>query len=50
MRMLTILPAGAEFVKRIVSTTEVRYFDSGQFALDGNADAIAEAIIKTFSI
>jgi hypothetical protein len=27
----------------------VRYFDGGHFALDEYADAIAEAIIETFS-
>ncbi|HTS59806.1 MAG TPA: hypothetical protein VMH03_19845 [Terriglobales bacterium] len=47
--MPIILPAAAEFVKRIVPTAEVRYFDSGHFALDENTDAIAEAIIKTIS-
>jgi hypothetical protein len=35
--------------KQAVPTAEVRYFDSSHFALDENADAIAEAIIKTFS-
>jgi hypothetical protein len=33
MRMPIILPAAAEFVKRIVPTAEVRHFDSGHFAL-----------------
>ena len=28
---------------------DLRYFDSGHFALDENADVIADAIIKTFS-
>src|SRR5258707_828664 len=44
-----ILPAAAEFVKRIVPAADLRYFDAGHFALDENADAIAEAIIETFS-
>jgi pimeloyl-ACP methyl ester carboxylesterase len=44
-----ILPAAAEFVKQTVPAAVVRYFDAGHFALDENADAIAEAIIETFS-
>jgi hypothetical protein len=36
-------------VKRDVPTAEVRYFDGGHFALDEHVDAIAEAIIETFS-
>jgi len=44
-----ILPAAAEFVKQVVPAADLRYFDSGHFALDENADAIAEAIIETFS-
>jgi pimeloyl-ACP methyl ester carboxylesterase len=44
-----ILPAAAEFVKQIVPTAEVHYYDAGHFALDENAEAIAEAIIETFS-
>ena len=44
-----ILPEAAEFVKQIVPTAEVRYFDGGHFVLDEYADAIAEAIIETFS-
>jgi pimeloyl-ACP methyl ester carboxylesterase len=43
------LPAAAEFVKNIVPAAELRYFDGGHFALDEYADAIAEAIIQTFS-
>jgi pimeloyl-ACP methyl ester carboxylesterase len=39
----------AESVKRDVPTAEVRYFDGSHFALDEHADAIAEAIIETFS-
>jgi len=44
-----IWPAAAEFVKQVVSAAEVRYFDSGHFVLDENANEIAEAIIDTFS-
>src|SRR6516165_3219970 len=44
-----ILPAAAEFVKRIVPAADLRYFDGGHFVLDEYADAIAEAIIETFS-
>jgi pimeloyl-ACP methyl ester carboxylesterase len=44
-----ILPAAAEFVKQIVPTADLRYFDGGHFVLDEYADAIAEAIIETFS-
>jgi pimeloyl-ACP methyl ester carboxylesterase len=44
-----ILPAAAEFVKQAVQEAELRYFDAGHFALDENTDAIAEAIIETFS-
>jgi pimeloyl-ACP methyl ester carboxylesterase len=42
-------PAAAELVKQNVPAAEVRYFDGGHFVLDENADAIAEAIIETFS-
>ena len=45
---LLVLTA-AESVKRVVPTAEVRYFDGGHFALDEYADAIADAIIETFS-
>jgi len=44
-----IVPAAAEFVKQVVPAADLRYFDAGHFALDENADAIAEAIIETFS-
>ena len=43
------VPAAAESVKQVVPTAELRYFDGGHFALDENADAIASAIIETFS-
>src|SRR5207245_10554312 len=44
-----IVPAAAECVKQVVPTAELRYFDGGHFVLDEYADAIAEAIIETFS-
>jgi pimeloyl-ACP methyl ester carboxylesterase len=44
-----MLPGAAEFVKQVVPTAELRYFDGGHFVLDEYADAIAEAIIETFS-
>jgi pimeloyl-ACP methyl ester carboxylesterase len=44
-----ILPAAAEFVKQVVPTADLRYFDGGHFVLDEYADEIAEAIIETFS-
>jgi pimeloyl-ACP methyl ester carboxylesterase len=44
-----ILPAAAEIVKQNVPTADLRYFDGGHFVLDEYADAIAEAIIETFS-
>jgi pimeloyl-ACP methyl ester carboxylesterase len=43
------LPAAAEFIKQAVPAADLRYFDAGHFVLDENADAIAEAIIETFS-
>jgi len=43
------VPTAPEFVKQAVPTAEVRYFDGGHFVLDEYADAIAEAIIETFS-
>src|SRR5215469_13570812 len=43
------LPAAPEFVKQIVPTADVRYFDGSHFVLDEYADAVAEAIIETFS-
>jgi pimeloyl-ACP methyl ester carboxylesterase len=44
-----ILPAAAEIVKQVVPAADLRYFDGGHFVLDEYADAIAEAIIETFS-
>lgn len=41
-------PAAAEFVKQVVPAADLRFFDASHFALDENADAIAEAIIQTF--
>jgi pimeloyl-ACP methyl ester carboxylesterase len=42
-------PANAELVKQDVPTAEVRYFDGGHFVLDEYSDAIADAIVETFS-
>ena len=42
------LPAAPEFVKQMVPTADLRYFDGGHFVLDEYADEIAEAIIGTF--
>lgn len=44
-----LMPAAAESVKRLVPTVEVHYFDGGHCALDEHVDAIADAIIETFS-
>jgi len=44
-----ILPAAAEFVKQVVPAADLRFYDGGHFVLDEYADAIAEAIIETFS-
>jgi pimeloyl-ACP methyl ester carboxylesterase len=44
-----IWPAAAEYVKQVVPAADLRYFDGGHFVLDEYADAIAEAIIDTFS-
>jgi len=45
-----LMPAAAELVKQDVPTAEVSYFDGGHFVLDEYADAIADAIIETFSL
>ena len=42
-------PAAPEIVKQLVPAAELRYFDGGHFVLDEYAEAIAEAIIETFS-
>jgi pimeloyl-ACP methyl ester carboxylesterase len=42
-------PVAAEFVKQVVPASDLRFFDASHFALDENADAIAEAIIQTFA-
>ena len=42
-------PTNAESVKQAVPMAEVRYFDGGHFMLDEYSDAVAEAIIETFS-
>ncbi len=41
--------AAPEIIKKAVPAAELRYFDGGHFVLDEYADAIAEAIIETFS-
>jgi hypothetical protein len=43
------VPAAAEFVKHVAPTTDLRYFDGSPFVLDEYGDAIADAIIETFS-
>jgi len=43
------VPAAAEFIQQVLPDAELRYFDGGHFALDEYSDAIAEAIIGTFS-
>ena len=43
------LPDAPEIVQRNVPTAEVRYFDGSHFVLEEYVDAIAEAIIETFS-
>ena len=49
MERLSEGPAAAEFVKKLVPTADLRYFDGGHFVLDEYVDAIAGAIIETFS-
>jgi pimeloyl-ACP methyl ester carboxylesterase len=44
-----ILPAAAEYVKQVLPSAEVHYFDGGHFVLDEYAEPIAAAIIETFS-
>ena len=44
-----IVPAAAEFVKQILPAAELRYYDGGHFVLDEYVEAIADAIIETFS-
>lgn len=43
------VPAAAEFIQQVLPDAELRYFDGGHFVLDEYSDAIAEAIIGTFS-
>jgi len=40
---------GADVVKEVVPAAELRYFDGGHFVFDEFADAIAQAIIETFT-
>ncbi len=44
-----IVPAAAEFVKQVLPAAELRYYDGGHFVLDEYVEAIADAIIETFS-
>ena len=44
-----LLPGAAELVKHTVPGAELRYFDGSHFVLDEYADAIADAILRTFS-
>jgi len=44
-----IRPPAAEFVKSVVPAADLRYFDGGHFVLDEYVDAIADAIVETFS-
>jgi pimeloyl-ACP methyl ester carboxylesterase len=44
-----IRPPAAEFVKTVVPAATLRYFDGGHFVLDEYVDAIADAIVDTFS-
>jgi pimeloyl-ACP methyl ester carboxylesterase len=44
-----LLPGAAELVKQTMPGAELRYFDGSHFALDEHADAIADAILRTFS-
>jgi len=41
------LPAGAEAFKRDISNAEVRFFNTGHFALESHCDEIA-AVIRDF--
>jgi pimeloyl-ACP methyl ester carboxylesterase len=45
-----MLPAAAEFLKRLLPSAQLRYFDSGHFVLDENAEAVAQAIAETFAL
>jgi hypothetical protein len=40
---------GADVGKQVAPAVELRYFDGGHFVVDEFADAIAQAIIETFS-
>jgi pimeloyl-ACP methyl ester carboxylesterase len=44
-----IRPPAAEFVKSVVPAADLRFFDGGHFVLDEYVDAIADAIVDTFS-
>lgn len=42
-------PAAPEALRQALPSAELHFFDGGHFVLDEYADAIAEAIIETFS-
>ena len=42
-------PAAPEFVKQLLPSAELRYYDGGHFVLDEYTEPIADAIIETFS-
>jgi pimeloyl-ACP methyl ester carboxylesterase len=42
-------PAAPEALKQVLPAAAVHYFEGGHFPLDEYADAMAEAIIETFS-
>jgi pimeloyl-ACP methyl ester carboxylesterase len=43
------LPPGAEAFKRDIPDADVRFFDTGHFALETHAREIAQAIVETFA-
>ncbi|HTV86726.1 MAG TPA: alpha/beta hydrolase [Dyella sp.] len=43
------LPPGAEAFKRDIPSAQVRFFDTGHFALETHAKEIAQAIVDTFA-
>jgi len=46
--MTLILPRAAEFVRQVVPTADLRYFDGSHFVLDEFGGEIAAAVIETF--
>jgi pimeloyl-ACP methyl ester carboxylesterase len=43
------LPAGAEAFRRDVPAAEIRFFDTGHFALETHAEEIGELIVEFLS-